>query len=95
LTGLRKFSTSENPKYPVPGDVDVFSRDCPDPIEVSQGKVKVKTTLRWLSVFESQLRPIADWFEENPEAPTLTVRWISATNVGGRPITVAQIQKEM
>jgi hypothetical protein len=88
----KKFTSSANPKYPVPGDIDVFTADCPEPHEIAQGKVVIKTKGRCLSVFESQLRPVADYFEAHPEVKECKVKWTEEPSVTGRKNTVAHIE---
>lgn len=83
---LKRYTSSMNPTFPVPKDVDVIDPDAK--IEERGSKVAVKTRARWISVFPSQLRPIADFIEEHGKAVKVT--WYEDTNASGNRVTLAR-----
>lgn len=76
--------------FPVAGDNDTVSNDAK--IIESGQKVHLQCKDRWISVFASQLRPIADFFEANPEVREASVAWVEATSKNNNKITVAQVK---
>ena len=86
---LKGYSSSANPTFPQKGDKDAIRADAKTAENGS--KVRVKFVNRWLSVFPSQLRPIADFFEENPDVEIALVDWVEEMSPAGRPNTVAKV----
>lgn len=82
------YSSSANPTFPVKGEKDAIRRDAKT--KESGTKVHVRFINRWLSVFPSQLRPIADFFEDNPDIEVAVVDWVEEDK-NGRPNTVAKV----
>jgi hypothetical protein len=68
--------------YPDEGDEDLFYRGKkPRKDENSKmNKLLVETNDRTISVFESQIRPVAHYFGEHPTAQTVRVLWIKDGN---------------
>jgi hypothetical protein len=64
--------------YPAYDEEDIFFRkNAPtkDP-NSKMNKLLVKTGDRTVSVFESQIRPIAKYFGEHPDEPAVRVVWV-------------------
>jgi hypothetical protein len=76
-TGWEAYDKTFYP-YPQEGDEDVFFRkNAPiRDLDSKMNKLIVECGDRKISVFESQIRPIAKYLGEHPELPTVKVMWV-------------------